>query len=58
VQPFTPAFEREYAVAWNGRDTTRCNNAEAGGPVPAAGEYQVFARLATKISSPVRLTLT
>jgi hypothetical protein len=58
VQSFTPAFEREYSVSWNGRDTTRCNNAEAGGPVPAAGDYQVFARVGTKISAPVKLTLT
>jgi hypothetical protein len=58
VQPFTPGFEREYEVSWNGRDTTRCNNNEAGGPVPAAGDYQVFGRLGTKISAPVKLTLT
>lgn len=58
VQPFTPGFEHEYSVSWNGRDVTRCNNAEAGGPVPAAGDYQVFARVGTKISAPVKLTLS
>jgi hypothetical protein len=58
VQQLVPNIEREYQVAWNGRDTTRCANNVANGPVPAAGEYQVFARLGTKISAPVKLTLT
>jgi hypothetical protein len=58
VQTLVPNIEREYQVAWNGRDTTRCANNVANGPVPAAGDYQVFARLGTKISAPVKLTLT
>jgi hypothetical protein len=55
---FTPNFEREYSVGWNGRDVTRCANNLANGPVPPAGEYQVFGRLGTKTSNPVKLTLT
>jgi hypothetical protein len=58
VQQLVPNIEREYQVAWNGRDTTRCANNVANGPVPAAGDFQVFARLGTKISAPVKLTLT
>ncbi|GIF77905.1 hypothetical protein [Asanoa siamensis] len=57
VQPFTPNFEREYRVDWNGKDVTKCAGNLADGPVPAAGEYQVFGRLATKTSNPVKLTL-
>lgn len=58
MQQLLPNIEREYQVAWNGRDVTRCANNVANGPVPAAGDYQVFARLGTKISAPVKLTLT
>src|SRR5918994_2063214 len=58
VQQLLPNIEREYQVAWNGRDTTRCADNVASGPVPPAGDYQLFARLGTKISAPVKLTLT
>jgi len=57
VQPFTPNFEREYRVDWNGKDVSKCADNLANGPVPAAGDYQVFGRLATKTSNPVKLTL-
>ncbi|GAA1880237.1 hypothetical protein [Asanoa iriomotensis] len=58
VQPFTPNFEREYRVDWNGHDVSKCANNLADGPIPAAGDYQVFGRLATKTSNPVKLTLS
>ncbi|MFF0468924.1 hypothetical protein ACFYPX_16020 [Micromonospora zamorensis] len=58
VQTFTPNFERAYQVPWNGRDTSRCDGALAGGPFPPLGSYQVFARVGTKLSSPVKLTIT
>ena len=59
VQSFTPGFERSYQVGWNGRDTTRCDgNGLAAGPFPQAGTYQVFARVGTKLSAPVKLTIT
>jgi len=57
VKPFTPGFEREYRVDWNGHDVSKCANNLANGPIPAAGDYQVFARLGTKTSNPVKLTL-
>ncbi|MCO1596718.1 hypothetical protein M8C17_16300 [Micromonospora sp. RHAY321] len=59
VQSFTPNFERAYQVGWNGRDTSRCdNNGLAAGPFPPAGTYQVFARVGTKLSAPVKITIT
>jgi hypothetical protein len=58
LRPFTPNFEREYSVDWNGHDVTRCAANLADGPIPPAGVYQVFGRLGTRTSSPVRLTLT
>lgn len=57
VQSFTPGFERSYTVTWNGRDASRCANGLADGPAAAAGTYQVFGRLDTKLSAPVKLTI-
>lgn len=50
--------EHEYRVAWNGKASTRCDNGVASGELPEAGEYQVFARLGTKHSEPVKLVIT
>ncbi|WP_405101260.1 hypothetical protein [Micromonospora sp. NBC_01412] len=58
VQSFTPGFERSYQVDWNGKDTSRCKDGLANGPFPLAGSYQVFGRLDTKLSEPVKLTVT
>jgi hypothetical protein len=59
VQSFTPGFERSYEIAWNGRDTSRCDKSGlAAGPFPSAGTYQVFARVGTKLSDPVKITVT
>ncbi|MFG3557907.1 hypothetical protein ACGGAQ_26360 [Micromonospora sp. NPDC047557] len=59
VQSFTPGFERSYQVGWNGRDTTRCDGAGlAAGPFAPAGAYQVFSRVGTKYSAPVKITIT
>ncbi|MEU4470800.1 hypothetical protein [Micromonospora sp. NPDC023888] len=59
VQSFTPNFERSYEVAWNGRDTSRCDSSGlAAGPFPPLGSYEVFARVGTKLSAPVKLTVT
>ncbi|MEH1099735.1 hypothetical protein [Micromonospora sp. CPCC 205561] len=57
-QSFTPGFERSYLVGWNGRDSSRCANGVAAGPNPPPGTYQVFARVGTKLSEPVKLTVT
>jgi hypothetical protein len=58
LESFTPNFEREYRVTWNGKDNSKCANGVANGPAPEAGEYQVFGRLGTKHSEPVKLTIT
>ncbi|MER7330902.1 MULTISPECIES: hypothetical protein [unclassified Micromonospora] len=58
VQSFTPGFERSYQVGWNGRDSSKCAGGVAAGPNPPAGTYQVFARVGTKLSEPVKLTVT
>lgn len=58
VQSFTPNFERSYELGWNGRYSNRCANGLAAGDYVPAGTYQVFARLDTKISKPVKLTIT
>ncbi|MFR9776644.1 hypothetical protein ACL02O_11380 [Micromonospora sp. MS34] len=58
VQSFTPDFERYYELGWNGRDASRCANGLAAGPYAPTGTYQVFARVGTKLSEPVKLTIT
>jgi hypothetical protein len=57
VQSFTPNFERSYQVTWNGQNSSRCANGVANGESAPAGAYQVFGRLDTKLSSPVKLTI-
>jgi hypothetical protein len=56
VQSFPPGFVREYLVTWNGKASTSCTAGMPNGEV-APGEYQLFGRLGTKLSNPVRLTL-
>ncbi|MEU8258795.1 hypothetical protein AB0C06_31540 [Micromonospora inaquosa] len=58
VQSFTPGFVRSYRVPWNGRDTSRCDGLLAGGPFAPIGSYQVFARVGTKLSDAVKLSVT
>ncbi|WP_341717932.1 hypothetical protein QQG74_29665 [Micromonospora sp. FIMYZ51] len=58
VQSFTSGFERSYRVDWNGKDSSRCVDGVANGPTPPAGTYEVFARVGTKRSQPVKLVLT
>jgi hypothetical protein len=58
VRSFPPNQENEYGLEWNGRDSSKCGGGVAAGPLPSPGEYQVFARLGTKLSEPVKLTIT
>ncbi|MFU8854482.1 hypothetical protein ACNAW0_26400 [Micromonospora sp. SL1-18] len=58
VQSFTPNFERSYELGWNGRYSNRCAGGLAAGDFVPGGTYQVLARLDTKISKPVQLTIT
>ncbi len=58
VQSFTPNFERSYQLGWNGRYSNRCTGQVAAGDFVPAGTYHVFARVGTKLSEPVKLTIT
>ncbi len=58
VQSFTPNFERSYELGWNGRLDNRCASGLAGGDFAAIGAYQVFARVGTKNSEQVKLTIS
>ena len=58
VRTFGPGSVREYMVTWNGKSSSKCSAGTPAGPVPPAGQYQVLARLGTKHSAQVTLTLT
>ncbi|WP_433530176.1 hypothetical protein ACQPYA_28970 [Micromonospora sp. CA-263727] len=58
VQSFTPGFERSYRITWNGKDSSRCANGLADGSTLAAGTYEVFARVGTRLSQSAKLVLT
>ncbi|MEU4478182.1 hypothetical protein AB0F68_09005 [Micromonospora sp. NPDC023966] len=58
VQSFTPNFERSYELGWNGKLDNSCANGVANGKYAPIGTYQVFARVGTKLSEPVKLTIT
>lgn len=61
VRSFPPAHERSYTVVWNGHSSSACEKSikrVPDGPVPAAGEYRLYARVGTAISASVALKLT
>ncbi|GAA4456619.1 hypothetical protein [Phytohabitans houttuyneae] len=58
VKPFPRNLEMEFSVTWNGRLSTGCKDGVATGSAPKPGEYEVFGRLGTDLSAPVKLTLT
>ncbi|MGN9910746.1 hypothetical protein ACTMTJ_24625 [Phytohabitans sp. LJ34] len=58
IKPFPPDHEMAFQATWNGRQSTGCQNGAATGKAPDPGEYQVFGRLGTDLSTPVKLTLT
>ncbi|WP_412744299.1 adhesin [Krasilnikovia sp. MM14-A1004] len=57
VRTLAPGAEREYRVTWNGRMATKCAAGQPAGPAPNPGQYEVHARLGTKIGPPVVLTI-
>ncbi|BCB80315.1 hypothetical protein GCM10022251_05230 [Phytohabitans flavus] len=57
-KPFPRNLEMEFQVTWNGRQSTGCQNGAANGSAPSPGDYQLFGRLGTDLSAPVRLTLS
>lgn len=61
VRSFPPGHERSYELLWNGKSSSSCATATKrtpNGPVPEAGDYQLFGRVGTDISEPVTLKLS
>jgi len=61
MRAFPPGHERSYEAFWNGKSSTSCSTTAKrtpDGPVPEAGEYQLFGRVGTDLSEPVILKLT
>lgn len=56
-QRLQPGAEFEYTVTWNGRQSDKCTGAQPAGQAPPQGQYELRARLGTKISEPVVLSL-
>jgi hypothetical protein len=56
-QRLQPGAEYEYTVTWNGRQSSKCTGAQPDGPAPPQGQYELRARLGTKISEPVALAI-
>jgi len=61
VRTFPPQHERSVDVMWNGKSSSLCSSTSRrtpDGPVPDAGEYQLFGRVGTDLSEPVTVKLT
>jgi hypothetical protein len=58
VVSLTPNEERTFQADWNGNRDSKCSGGLAAGPNAEPGAYQIFARLGTKHSDPVALTVT
>ncbi|GHJ46428.1 hypothetical protein Cs7R123_37700 [Catellatospora sp. TT07R-123] len=61
VRQFPPGHERAYTVIWNGHASSACAKTmkrTPDGPVPDAGDYQLFGRVGTAIGHAVTLKLT
>ena len=56
-QQLRAGAEFEYAVTWNGRQSSKCTAELSDGPAPPPGTYEVRGRLGTKISEPVALAI-
>ncbi len=57
MQRMQPGGEFEFAVTWNGRQSSKCTAALAAGPAPPPGRYELRGRVGTKVSEPVALTI-
>jgi hypothetical protein len=53
-----PGSEYEYTVTWNGRQTSKCQAAMPAGPAPPPGHFELRARLGTKVSDPVTVSIS
>ncbi len=57
VHQFAPGAERDFRVRWNGLESTTCADGSAAGSPPPAGQFELRARLGTKVSNAVTLTI-
>jgi hypothetical protein len=57
VRTLAPGDQREFMVTWNGKSSSKCSGGVPSGAPFEPGEYQVIARLGTKHSAPVLLTV-
>ncbi|HCU50040.1 MAG TPA: hypothetical protein DGG94_09615 [Micromonosporaceae bacterium] len=58
---FPAGHERSYQVIWNGKSSSSCSKTAKrtpDGPVPAAGDYQLFGRVGTDLSDAVVIKLS
>lgn len=61
MRTFPPQHERSVDVFWNGKSSTSCSATQKrtpDGPVPEAGDYQLFGRVGTDLSEPITIKLT
>ncbi|WP_329105154.1 hypothetical protein OG792_31780 [Micromonospora sp. NBC_01699] len=58
VVSLVPDLKHTFQADWNINRDTKCGGSVATGPKAEPGEYQIFARLGTKHSDPVALTIT
>ena len=58
VATMKPGSEYEYTVTWNGRQTNTCQAALPAGPAPPPGHFELRARLSTKVSDPVTVSIS
>ena len=61
LKSFNQGLEMSFNVAWNGRYSTTCTSTapkHADGDIaPAGNTYRLYARVGTKISAPVKITI-
>jgi hypothetical protein len=57
VRAFGPGASRTYKITWNGRQSSSCASGQPAGPNPPPGQFQLRARLGTRVSDPVAITI-
>lgn len=57
IVTMAPGTEKLFKITWNGRSSTQCAGNAPSGPSLSTGPYALRARLDTKISDPVVLTI-
>lgn len=57
IVTMAPGVEKLFKITWNGRSSTQCADNAPSGPSLSTGPYSLRARLDSKISDPVVLTI-